>query len=168
VDSDTAYGDHDEDRPDLPRPDLVRRVREICLALPEVTERPSHGSPAFFVRDRKQFVMLWPDGHHDNRFPHLWCAAPPGSQAELIAAAPERFFRPPYVGGRGWIGVRLPGGDTLREDDARPGGDALPEGDARPPGSDSQPASAWAEIAELCQDAYRAIAPAKLIALLNG
>jgi hypothetical protein len=175
--SDKAYGGQDEDRPglaaggpglgdgpDLARggldpagadpdpvqPDLVRRVREICLALPEVTERPSHGSPAFFVRDKKQFVMLWPDGHHDDRFPHLWCAAPPGSQAELIAADPERFFRPPYVGGRGWIGVRLPGGDAPSS------------------GSGGQSASAWAEIAELCEDAYRAIAPAKLVALLDG
>lgn len=136
--------------PDAVQPDLVRRVREICLALPEVTERPSHGSPAFFVRDKKQFVMLWPDGHHDDRFPHLWCAAPPGSQAELIAADPERFFRPPYVGGRGWIGVRLPGGD------------------APSPGSGGQPVGAWAEIAELCEDAYRAIAPARLVALLDG
>jgi len=88
------------------------------------------------VRDSKQFVMLWPDGHHDNHFPHLWCAAPPGAQASLIASDPDRFFRPPYVGGRGWIGVRLAGAD-------------------------------WTEIAELCEDAYRAVAPAKLIALLD-
>lgn len=117
---------------------LAERLRAICLALPEVTERPSHGAPAFFVRDKKSFVQLWASGHHDNDFPHLWCAAPPGAQAELIAAAPGRFFYPPYVGGRGWIGVRL-------------------DGDAD-----------WAEIAELCQDAYRAVAPARLVALLDG
>ena len=58
------------------------RVRAICLAFLEATERPSHGSPAFFVR--KQFVMLWPDGHHDHRFAHMWCAAPPGVQQELV------------------------------------------------------------------------------------
>jgi hypothetical protein len=120
-------------------PGLAGKVREICLRLPEVTERPSHGSPAFFVRDKKQFVMLWPDGHHDNLFPHLWCAAPPGAQASLAAEAPDRFFRPPYVGGRGWVGVRL---DTSPLD--------------------------WAEVAELCEDAYRTIAPARLIALLDG
>ena len=52
-------------------------------------------------------MTLWADGHHASRFPHLWCAAPPGAQAELTASDPERFFRPPYVGGRGWLGVRL-------------------------------------------------------------
>ena len=47
------------------------RVREICLAFPEVTEKVTHGAPGFFVR--KQFAMLWPNGHHDHEFPHLWC-----------------------------------------------------------------------------------------------
>jgi hypothetical protein len=119
--------------------DLAGRLRAICLALPEVAERPSHGAPTFFVLDKKSFVTLWASGHHDNQFPHLWCAGPPGAQPELIASSPERFFRPPYVGGRGWIGVRL---DTGTVD--------------------------WAEIAELCQDAYRAVAPARLVALLDG
>ncbi len=109
----------------------VDRVRAICLRLPEVTERLSHGSPAFFVG--KQFVMLWADGHHDQDFPHLWCAAPVGVQEELVAASPDRFFRPPYVGHRGWIGVRL-------------------DGDVD-----------WDEVAELCEDAYRAVAPARLV-----
>lgn len=128
---------------------LTARVREICLRLPEATERLSHGSPAFYVRDKKQFVMLWPDGHHDHGFPHLWCAAPPGAQASLTAADPGRFFRPPYVGGRGWIGVRLDGAgvDWAGVDGA---------------GVD------WAEIAELCEDAYRTVAPARLIARLDG
>ena len=112
------------------------RVRAICLGLPDVSERPSHGSPAFYVG--RQFVMLWADGHHDHDFPHLWCAAGPGVQDELVAASPDRFFRPPYVGGRGWIGVRL-------------------DGDVD-----------WAEVAELCQDAYRTIAPARLVAALDG
>ena len=117
--------------------DPVERLRGICLALPEVTERPSHGAPTWFVRGKSSFVTLWADGHHDNQFPHLWCAAPPGAQQELTASDPERFFRPPYVGGRGWIGVRLD-----RDAD-------------------------WAEIAELCQDAYRVIAPARLAAQLD-
>ena len=117
--------------------DLAGQLRAICLALPEVTERPSHGAPTWFVRDKKAFVTLWPDGHHDHCFPHLWCAGPPGAQQELIAAGPSAFFRPPYVGHRGWIGVRLD-----RKVD-------------------------WAEIGELCQDAYRVIAPARLAALLD-
>ena len=87
--------------------DPAERLRAICLALPEVTERPSHGAPTWFVRGKSSFVTLWADGHHDNQFPHLWCAAPPGAQQELIASDPERFFRPPYVGGRGWVGLTL-------------------------------------------------------------
>ena len=115
---------------------VEKRVRAACLRLPEVTERASHGSPAFYVG--KQFVMLWPHGHHDHDFPHLWCAGPRGAQEELIAAAPERYFKPPYVGGRGWVGVRLDG-----------------EVD-------------WAEVTEVCEDAYRAVAPLRLIDVLAG
>ena len=113
------------------------RLREICLAFPEVTERPSHGAPTWFVRN-KTFATYWADGHHDHHFPHLWCAAPPGAQQELIAANPERFFRPPYVGHRGWLGVRL---------------DRDPD---------------WSELAELCEDAYREIAPKRLQIRLDG
>lgn len=98
-------------------PGVEHRVRELCLHLPGATERLSHGAPAFFAG--KQFVMLWPDGHHDHGFPHLWCAAPAGARAELTGTGPERFFRPPYVGGRGWIGVRLDG--DVRWDEVRPG-----------------------------------------------
>jgi hypothetical protein len=118
------------------RPDALLRVRELCLALPETTERPSHGAPSFFVRGKAAFVNAWIGGHHDHTFPHLWCAALPGAQPALIAADPGRFFRPPYVGHRGWVGVRLDG----RVD--------------------------WDEIAAVCEDAYRAVAPARLIALL--
>ena len=92
--------------------DLAEQMRAICLALPEVTERLSHGAPTWFVRDKKSFVTLWADGHHDDHFPHLWCAGLPGAQQELTAGEPDRFFRPPYVGGRGWIGVRLDGAWT--------------------------------------------------------
>jgi hypothetical protein len=115
----------------------LRRVREICLALPEATERLSHGSPTFFVRDKKTFVMYLDDHHGDGRLA-LWCAAPPGAQTELVAADPERFFRPPYVGHRGWLGVRL---------------DRSPD---------------WTEIAEIIQDAYRQVAPKSLIAQLDA
>jgi len=86
---------------------VEERVRALCLKLPEATERLSHGSPAFFAG--KQFVMLWSGGHHDHDFPHLWCAAPAGAQDELIGSSPDRVFRPPYVGHRGWLGVRLDG-----------------------------------------------------------
>jgi hypothetical protein len=118
--------------------DLVARLREICLALPEVTERPSHGAPTWFAGGKKSFVTLWADGHHADHFPHLWCAGLPGAQEALIGSSPGRFFRPPYVGHRGWIGVRLDAGPN------------------------------WTEVAELCADAYRSVAPARLIALLDG
>jgi len=114
-----------------PEPGPLAELRRICLALPEVTERLSHSAPTWFVRDRRSFVTLWEHGHHDNEFPHLWCAAPPGAQQELIAAEPDLFFRPPYVGHRGWLGVRL-------------------DGDVD-----------WTEIAELCQDAYDVVVTPK-------
>jgi hypothetical protein len=76
----------------------------VCLRLPGVTERASHGEAAWFA-GRRQFVTM-SDHHHDDRLA-LWCAAPVGAQEALEAAAPDRFFRPPYVGHRGWIGVYL-------------------------------------------------------------
>src|ERR1019366_3113075 len=71
--------------------DLEGHVRAICMELPEVTERRSHGSPAFFVK--KQFVVLMTDGHHEHHFAHMWCAALPEVQQALIAMAPDRIFR---------------------------------------------------------------------------
>jgi hypothetical protein len=119
-------------------PTPLTRLRAVCLSLPEVTERPSHSAPTWFVRGKKSFVMLWADGHHDQHFPHLWCAAPEGAQADLVETEPERFFRPPYVGHRGWLGVRLD-----RSVD-------------------------WDEIAEICRDAYRVVAPKALIARIDA
>ena len=95
-----------------------------------MTERPSHGAPTWFVRDKKVFVTFWEHGHHAEDFPHLWCAAPPGAQEELLLAAPDRVFRPPYVGHRGWLGVgwtarstgpRSPSGARTRTAWSRPG-----------------------------------------------
>jgi hypothetical protein len=85
----------------------LAQVRAICLALPRTTERPSHGRPAFFAGQRC-FAMFMDDHHGDGRLA-VWCAAPDGAQAELLQLEPDRFFRPPYVGHRGWIGVLLPG-----------------------------------------------------------
>lgn len=110
----------------------LARVREFCLALPEATERLSHGSPAFFVRDKKTFVMYLDDHHGDGRLA-LWCASSKEVQAELVQAEPDVYFIPPYVGHRGWIGVRL-------------------DRDA-----------SWDEITGIIHDAYALIAPAKLV-----
>jgi hypothetical protein len=110
----------------------LAEVRGACLALPEVTERPSHGAPTFFVRGKRSFVMFH-DDHHGDGILGIWCAAPPGAQGELLEAEPDRFFRPPYVGHRGWIGVRL---------------DRSPD---------------WAELAAIVTDAYRQVAPKSLV-----
>lgn len=115
---------------------VEEQIREICLSLPESTERESHGAPAFFAG--KQFVMLWPHGHHLQEFAHLWCAAPEGVQAALIESDPSRFFNPPYVGHRGWIGVRLDGDLDVEE------------------------------IETLCVEAYRCVATTRQLALLDG
>jgi hypothetical protein len=116
---------------------ILDRVRAICLALPEVNERPSHGMPTFFIRNRNTFAN-YADNHHDDGILGLWCAAPDGMQEIVIAADPKRFFRPPYVGHRGWIGVRL---------------DRDPD---------------WEVVAGILEDAYRTIAPKTLIAILDA
>ena len=84
----------------------LTRVRTACLTLPETSERPSHGGPAFFVKNTLCFVMFLNDHHDDGRLA-IWCAAPAGVQAEMVETEPQRFFRPPYVGHRGWRGVEL-------------------------------------------------------------
>jgi hypothetical protein len=111
----------------------LARIREICLALPETSERLSHGQPTFFVRGKKSFVMVLNDHHGDGRFA-IWCAAGEGIQRTLVDADPERFFVPPYVGHRGWLGFRLD-----RELD-------------------------WEELAGILEDAYVEVAPARLVA----
>ena len=83
----------------------LQRVREICLALPETTERLSHGEPTFFV-GKKVFAMFANNHHQDGRIA-VWIPVPDGAQLMLIEAAPQRFFKPPYVGVRGWVGVEL-------------------------------------------------------------
>ena len=93
-----------EPREDPLHDDPLVRLRALCLSHPNVTERESHGEPTWFVRDRT-FVM-YADHHHDDRVA-FWCAAPDGVQESLVESAPDRFFRPPYVGHRGWLGVWL-------------------------------------------------------------
>jgi hypothetical protein len=120
----------------MARPDPLDKLRQLCTALPEVTERLSHGEPTWFVRDKKTFVT-YADHHHDDRL-GFWCAAPEGVQELLVANEPERFFRPPYVGHRGWLGVYL----------------------------DAEPVD-WDRIAEIVEDADRVIAPKSLVARLS-
>lgn len=84
--------------------DPYERVRAICLALPGTSEKLSHGEATWFA-GKRTFVMA-ADRHHDDRR-SIWIAAPDGAQETLTAADPERFFRPPYVGVRGWLGIYL-------------------------------------------------------------
>jgi hypothetical protein len=85
---------------------LVERVRRICTKLPEANERISHGEPTWFAGKGKVFAMI--DGHHhDSVHLSVWLPQPLGAQEALIDADPERFFRPPYVGVSGWVGVVL-------------------------------------------------------------
>jgi hypothetical protein len=111
---------------------VLERVRTICLALPETSERLSHGAPSFFVREKRCFLMVL-DNHHDDGIFGLWCAAPPGHQELLVEANPDRFFRPPYVGHRGWLGVRLH--DEID----------------------------WDELEGIVEDAFATVAPARLL-----
>ena len=111
---------------------VLERLRRICLALPETSERLSHGAPSFFVREKRCFLMLLDDHHGDGSF-GIWCAAPAGHQELLVAADPERFFRPPYVGRRGWLGVRL--NDEID----------------------------WDELEGIVEDAFATVAPPKLL-----
>ncbi|MGZ8782080.1 MAG: MmcQ/YjbR family DNA-binding protein [Gaiellaceae bacterium] len=113
------------------REGVLEGLREICLGLPETSERLSHGAPTFFVGDKRAFLMVLTDHHGDGRFA-IWCAAASGTQSLLVAGDPERFFVPPYVGHRGWLGVRLDRGLD------------------------------WNELAGIAEDAYMEVAPAKL------
>jgi hypothetical protein len=111
---------------------ILERIRELCRGLPETSERLSHGSPTFFVREKRSFLTVLTDFHGDGRFA-IWCAAPDGLQRTLVDADPERFFVPPYVGHRGWLGVRLDRGLH------------------------------WDELAGIVEDAYVEVAPKKLV-----
>lgn len=83
----------------------LRRLRRICASLPETTEKLSHGEPTFFVR--KKVYAMFANNHHNDGHIAVWIPAAPGFQASLIRAWPEKFFRPPYVGVRGWVGIEL-------------------------------------------------------------
>jgi len=83
----------------------LERVRRICSTLPETTERLSHGEPTFFVHN-KVYVMF-ADNHHNDGHIAVWLPVPSGLQTTLIETTPETYFKPPYVGVRGWVGVEL-------------------------------------------------------------
>ena len=111
----------------------LARVRSLCLAFPETEQRESHGEPCWFAGGKKTFVMAAQE-HHDDRTA-IWAAAPEGVQSALVAGEPGRYFRPPYVGHRGWVGVFL----DIEDID-------------------------WPHVEEIIEDAWRVVAPKRLIA----
>ena len=117
------------------RPTTLRKVRDICLALPETSEKEAWGGPTFRVRD-KMFVMYM-DNHHGDGRVALWCNSSFDDRDALLEADPARFFVPPYVGTRGWLGIRL---------DKRLG---------------------WRRVADLVEESYRKTAPKRLCARLD-
>ena len=114
-----------------------RRLRRLCLALPEAHEVEAWGEPTFRVRNKMFAMYAAPNNHHGAGRPAVWCKAAPGNQSLMVRAAPDRFFVPPYVGPSGWIGVWL---------------DRDPD---------------WTEVRELVCDSYRLTAPRRLEALLD-
>lgn len=90
----------------MPRPRQIQRLRKICMALPETTEKLSHGEPTFFAGGKRVFAMF-SNNHHDDGHVAVWIPAPPGLQEALIQEAPRVYYRPPYVGVKGWVGIEL-------------------------------------------------------------
>jgi hypothetical protein len=117
----------------VPARSSLERVRALCQSFPGTEERLSHGEPTWFAGGRRSFVM-YADHHHDER-EAFWAAAPPGAQEALVREQPDRYFRPPYVGGRGWVGVWV----DLEAPD-------------------------WERIEEIVEDAWRQVAGSRLIA----
>jgi hypothetical protein len=133
---------HRDPNPDLPYgpedvAEATARLQSIAAALPEVSARLSHGAVTFFVRGKRTVCYLTDDHHGDGRLALVY-PAPLGAQEELVRSEPERFFRPPYVGHRGWVGVRL---------------DLEPD---------------WDEVADIVVKAYRQVAPRTLVRQLDG
>jgi predicted DNA-binding protein (MmcQ/YjbR family) len=118
--------------------DPIERLREVCMAYPEAVEKPfgGHDAPCFRIRD-KMFAMVSTGADGSNL--DVWMKAEPGAQDVLVRGDPVRFFIPPYVGSKGWIGVRLDTADTP-----------------------------WGIIADLVNDSYRMIAPKRLLKLLDA
>lgn len=83
----------------------LARVRRICLSIPGTLEKISHGAPTFFSPQR--VFTMFADNHHGDGHVAVWIPAGPGVQADLIAEEPDAYFRPPYVGVSGWVGVEL-------------------------------------------------------------
>lgn len=118
----------------MPTKKALERVRKICLTLPETSERLSHGEPAWFAG--KKLFATWEDHHHGDPVVGLWIKGAEGLQEMLVANEPQRYYRPKYVGHKGWIGVNM-------------------ECDID-----------WPYVTDLIRESYRMTAPKRLAALV--
>ena len=118
-------------------PSPLPRVRKLCLALPEAHEVEAWGEPTFRVKNKLFAMFASASNHHGGGRDAIWCKAAPGNQELMISLDPDRFFRPPYVGPSGWVGMWL---------------------DKR---------VAWGEVAEVLRDSYLLVAPKKLVMVLT-
>lgn len=118
-------------------PPPIDRLRRICLAFPEAHEVEAWGEPTFRVRNKMFATYADSANHHGAGRPSVWCKATHVTQDHLIHTDPDRYFSPPYVGMKGWVGIYV---------------DRKPD---------------WKAIAELLRDAYRMIAPRRLAAALD-
>ncbi len=109
----------------------IKRLRAICSAFPEVFEKEAWGECTFRVTGGSMFAMTDNDHHHSGHVA-VWIKAPPMVQEILTGSAPARFFKPPYMGSKGWVGVRLDAGTD------------------------------WDELAAILKDGYLMSAPKKL------
>jgi hypothetical protein len=114
----------------------LERLSEVCLALPEATREDSGRHAAFRVR-RRTFAY-WLDDHHGDGIVGLVCKARWGEAEALVAAEPERFYTPAYLGPRGWVGLRLDGAEVD-----------------------------WTEVTDLVTESYVLVAPKRLAALVG-
>jgi len=110
-------------------------ARRCAMTLPYATEKLSHGEPTWFVDGKKSFAMFC-TYHHGMQL-GVWMAAPAGVQEMLIESDPAKFYRPPYVGPRGWVGVNL---DQEIDEE---------------------------ELADMLKEAYRHVAPPKYLKMLE-
>jgi predicted DNA-binding protein (MmcQ/YjbR family) len=118
-------------------PDPLTRLRALCLSFPESSEKLAWGEPTFRVKDKMFASYASADNHHGAGRPAVWIKAKPENQQLVVADDPTRYFKPPYVGPTGWIGVWL---------------------DKRPP---------WTAIAALLDDGFRQAAPKKVLLAMN-
>ena len=114
------------------KPNPLPKLRKVCLKLPEAHEVEAWGEPTFRVRNKLFAMYAAAANHHGAGRPAVWCKSTHVTQDLLISRDPKRFFKPPYVGPSGWVGIWL---------------DRSPD---------------WSEVAELVRDAYVLTAPKKL------